>query len=425
MTNREYVYVDDDRQAQEAVDFLMKHDRLGYDTETTGLKLIGKFSRLLLMQLGTEEVTYLFDPRKIDARVLKEPLESESILKILHNAKFDYQSTILDTGIILKNVFDTMLAYRSLTSGLIEDGKGGFVPAGFRDKSKRHWPYKSLDFLSKKYLGIALDKSIRETFANHQYTKEFSADQLRYAADDIIVLHPLCDILSQALLDEELIDTAMLEFAFVRPAAEMELNGAFINKTKWRKILSDAKGLADGLEKEMSEILAPLSEQNTLFGTNTVNIKSPDQLMDAFRKLDIDLQNTDEKALKKVSHPLAKMILDHRAYTKLISTYGEVILRKINRNTNRLHFTLHQMGADTGRLSSEKPNIQNIPQDREDADIKVSFRECFEAEEGNKILTADYSQCELRILAEVSQDPKFCKIRMKRRSRRCRTRLLR
>ena len=104
------------------------------------------------------------------------------------------------------------------------------------------------------------------------------------------------------------------------------------------------------------------------------------------------------------------MILDHRAYTKLISTYGEVILRKINRNTNRLHFTLHQMGADTGRLSSEKPNIQNIPQDREDADIKVSFRECFEAEEGNKILTADYSQCELRILAEVSQDPKFLEI---------------
>ncbi len=410
MTNKEYVYVDDDRQAQEAVDFLMKHDRLGYDTETTGLKLIGKFSRLLLMQLGTEEVTYLFDPRKIDAQVLREPLESESILKILHNAKFDYQSTILDTGIVLKNIFDTMLAYRSLTSGLIEDGQGGFVPAGFRDKSKRHWPYKSLDFLSKKYLGIALDKSIRETFANQQYNKEFSTDQLRYAADDIVVLQPLCDILSQALVDEDLIDTATLEFAFVRPAAEMELNGVFINKVKWRRILSDAKGLADGLEKDMSEILAPLSDQNTLFGTNTVNIKSPDQLMDAFRKLKIDLQNTDEKALKKVSHPLAKMILEHRAYTKLLSTYGEVILRKINLNTDRLHFTLHQMGADTGRLSSEKPNIQNIPQDREDADIKVSFRECFEAEKGNKILTADYSQCELRILAEESQDPKFLEI---------------
>jgi DNA polymerase I-like protein with 3'-5' exonuclease and polymerase domains/intein/homing endonuclease len=391
--NKEYVYVDDDRQAQEAVDFLMKHDRLGYDTETTGLQLIGNISKLLLMQLGTEDVTYIFDPRKIDAQILKEPLESTSILKVLHNAKFDYQSTKLDTGIILTNVFDTMLAYRSLTSGLIEDGHGGFVSAGFRDKTKKHWPYKSLDFLSKKYLGIALKKDVRETFVDHQYNKEFTVAQLKYAAEDIAVLHPLCDILSQALTDEDLIDTALLEFAFVRPAAEMEMNGVFINKTKWRKIISEAKSQTEILEATMSDILAPLSDQNTLFGMSTVNIKSPDQLMDAFRKLGIELQNTDEKALKKISHPLAKLILEHRAYTKLISTYGEVILKKINRNTNRLHFTLHQMGADTGRLSSEKPNIQNIPQDREDAEVKISFRDCFEAEEGNKILTADYSQC--------------------------------
>jgi len=406
----EYIYVDEDYAAREAVDYLMKHDRLGYDTETTGLKLIGRFSRLLLMQLGTSEVTYLFDPRKIDTQILREPLESESILKILHNAKFDYQSTILDTGIVLKNVFDTMLAYRSLTSGLIEDGRGGFVPAGFRDKSKRQWPYKSLDFLSKKYLGIALKKEVRETFADHQYDKEFSPAQLQYAADDIGVLHPLCDILSQALLDADLIDTAILEFQCVRPISEMEMNGAHINKEKWRGIITNARRHAGELELEMADILAPLSDQNTLFGTNTVNIKSPDQLMDAFAKLGFELQNTDEKALKRVSHPLAQLILQHRAYTKLISTYGEVILRKINRNTNRLHFTLHQMGADTGRLSSEKPNIQNIPQDKEDAEVKISFRDCFEAEEGNKILTADYSQCELRILAEVSQDRKFLEI---------------
>lgn len=408
--NTEYIYVDEDYAAREAVDYLMKQDRLGYDTETTGLKLIGGFSRLLLMQLGTPEVTYLFDPRKIDTQILKEPLESKRILKILHNAKFDYQSTKLDTGIILTNIFDTMLAYRSLTSGLIEDGKGGFVFAGFRDKSRRHWPYKSLDFLSKKFLGIALNKEVRETFINHQYAKEFSPAQLQYAADDIGVLHPLCDILSQSLLDEDLIETALLEFQFVRPVSEMELNGAHVNKENWREIISNAGIHAAKLELEMSDILAPLSDQNTLFGTNTVNIKSPDQLIAAFSKLGIELQNTDEKVLKKVSHPLAQLILQHRAYTKLISTYGEVILRKINRNTNRLHFTLHQMGADTGRLSSEKPNIQNIPQDKEDAEVKISFRSCFQAEEGNKIITADYSQCELRILAEVSQDPKFLEI---------------
>jgi len=411
----EYIYVDEDYAAREAVDYLMTQDRLGYDTETTGLKLIGGFSRLLLMQLGTEEVTYLFDARKIDTQILREPLESESILKILHNAKFDYQSTILDTGIILKNVFDTMLAYRLLTSGLIEDGSGGYVPAGFRDKSKRQWPYKPLKFLTQKYLGITLDKAQRETFATHQYGREFSTDQLKYAADDIIVLPPLCDILSQELAEKDLIDTAVLEFQFVRPAAEMELNGVCIDKDKWRGIIAAAKDLATGFSEEMSVILAPLADQNTLFGESVINIKSPDQLMGAFQKLGVKvngkaLENTDEKVLKKVDHPLAKLILQHRTYTKLISTYGEPILRKINSATNRLHFTLHQLGADTGRLSSEKPNIQNIPQDKEDAEIKISFRDCFVAEEGNKILTADYSQCELRILAELSQDAKFLEI---------------
>lgn len=393
MNKTEYVYVDDNKEVQSAVDYLKQHDRLSYDTETTGLKLIGGFSRLLLMQLGTADVTYLFDARKIDAEPLREVLESKEILKILHNAKFDYQSTKLDTGIVIKNVFDTMLAYRLLTSGLIEDGQGGFVVAGFRDKSRKHWPYKSLDFLSKKYLGISLKKEIRETFVAHQYNKEFSLEQLEYAANDVVVLHPLCDILGQELLDKDLIDTALLEFQFVRPVSEMELNGVCINKIQWRKIIEDARGKAEELAKKLASILAPLSEQNTLFGESIVNIKSPEQLLDAFRKLGVQLENTEEKTLKKISHPLAEYLLDHRAYSKLISTYGEPILKKINRNTNRLHFTLHQMGADTGRLSSEKPNIQNIPQDREDQDVKISFRDCFVAEEGNKILTADYSQC--------------------------------
>jgi DNA polymerase I-like protein with 3'-5' exonuclease and polymerase domains len=406
----EYVYIDTDHEAQRAVDYLKTQDRLGYDTETTGLNLIGGFSRLLLMQLGTEEVTYLFDARRIDTQILREVLESETILKILHNAKFDYQSTKLDTGIVLKNVFDTMLAYRLLTSGLIEDGRGGFVVAGFRDKNKKQWPYKPLKFLTQKYLGITLDKAQRETFATHQYNREFSVDQLRYAAQDIIVLQPLCDLLGQELLEADLIDTALLEFQFVRPAAEMEMNGVTINRDKWRAIIKEAQKQADSIAKTMADILAPLSDQNTLFGESFINIKSPDQLLSAFQKLGFDLENTDEKALKKIEHPLAEYILSHRAYSKLISTYGEPILKKINRATHRLHFTLHQLGADTGRLSSENPNIQNIPQDKEDAEVKISFRECFEAAEGCKILNADYSQCELRILAEVSQDRRFLEI---------------
>ena len=197
MKAEEYIYIDDNKEAERAVNYLSQFKRLGYDTETTGLHLIGGEDKLLLMQLGTEEVAYLFDPRKMNAQILKDILESPDILKILHNAKFDYQSTRVGTGIKLRKVFDTMLAYRLLTSGLEDNGQGGFVPAGFRDKSKKRFPYKSLALLCNKYLGIVMDKSVRNSFIDLQYNKEYSETHLKYYAKDVLVLHTLCDLLSQ------------------------------------------------------------------------------------------------------------------------------------------------------------------------------------------------------------------------------------
>lgn len=409
--NIDYQYIDTDSKAKDAVDFLLQHSRVGLDVESTGVDWSAG-AQLLLVQLGTEDVNYLFDPRKINTDVLRPVLESRDILKIIHNAKFEYQALRVGAGIVIRNLFDTMLAYRLLTSGLTEDGKGGYVPAGFRDKSKKQFPYKSLNFLTQKYLGVSLDKSVRESFVNHQYTKEFTEEQLSYAAQDIAVLHPLCDVLSQQLSEQDLIDTALLEFAFVRPVSEMELAGVFINQNKWRQIIEEARRQADGFAQAVSRELSPVAEQNSLFGASVINIDSPDQLLAAFKRLGFEIPNADQKVLKNVQHPVAKSILDYRAYKKLISTYGEVILKKINRTTGRLHFTLHQLGADTGRLSSANPNIQNIPNDKDDpdAEVAISFRDCFQASEGNVILTADYSQCELRILAEVSKDPKFLDI---------------
>ena len=430
MSSTEYIYIDNNPEAERAVEFLATHKRLGYDTETTGLDVVSGKAKLLLMQLGTEDTTYLFDARKVNTEIIKPVLESKEILKVLHNAKFDYQATKKNTGIVIRNLFDTMLAYRLLTSGRIEDGKGGWVPAGFRDKNMKRFPYKGLNFLTQKYLGISLDKSVRQTFADHSYQKEFTSAQLQYAASDVAVLHPLCDILSQLLMDDGLIETALLEFEFIRPVAEMEMNGIYINQEKWRGIIAEAERKAQGFKKEIAVHIEPLCDQNTLFGEVIFNIDSQPQLMDAFKKLGFELENVDQKALKKIPHPLAKLIMEYRAYNKMISTYGEAILKKINRTTGRLHFTLHQLGADTGRLSSENPNIQNIPNDKDDpdAEVSLSFRDCFEAApavlpsiaeqeaeayvpaEGNVMLTADYSQCELRILAEVSQDSRFLEI---------------
>lgn len=392
-TDQRYVYIDDDKRAREAVDYLSTFTRLGYDVETTGLNTIGGEDKLLLMQLGTEEVAYLFDPRKMDGRILRPILENRDILKIGHNLKFDYQATRVELGMQLDGMFDTMLAYRLLTSGLVEDGKGGYMPMGIVNKNKKQFPYKGLAFLAKKFLGISLDKSVRRSFTDNQYIKEFTPQQLEYAADDVLVLHPICDILGDMLSKEGLIDTAILEFEFIRAVSEMEINGVLIDKKHWRRIIADANRQSNNIAAEIVTLLEPFQDQNTLFGASTVNIGSKDQLIDAFSKLGFELENTEEKTLKKVDHPLSKLLLQWRGYDKLISTYGEAILRKIDRNTGRLHFTLQQLGTHTGRLSSEKPNIQNIPQDKEDEEVKVSFRECFRAPEGRKILTADYSQC--------------------------------
>ena len=412
MKRPDYIYIASDKEAEKAVEHLFNYNRLGYDTEGTGKSPVSRKVRLLLMQLSTPEISYVFDSRKISTDIVKPLLESKQVLKVLHNAKYDYQLTKLETGIRLDNVFDTMLAYRLLTSGLHEDGHGGLVPAGFRDKTRREFPYKSLDFLCRKYLGIALDKSTRKTFQDFQYDKEFSEQQLEYASADVKVLHPLCDILGQEIAEQGLTETALLEFAFVRPVSDMELSGVCLDTTRWREIIAMSQRRADELMVEINILIEPLADQNTLFGVSTVNISSPEQLIGIFAKLDYVLENTESKVLEKCDHPLASYILKHREYTKLISTYGESLLAKINKHTKRLHFNLHQLGADTGRLSSEDPNIQNIPNDKDgvESTVKISFKHCFVADQNKLILTADYSQCELRILAEVSQDKKFLEI---------------
>jgi DNA polymerase-1 len=403
-----YVYIDETYKAEEALEYLSTFTRLGYDVETTGLKIVDGQDKLLLMQLGTEDMAYLFDPRRIDGRLLGPILENPDILKIGHNLKFDYQATRRELGIQMSGMFDNQLAYRLLTSGLIDGHNGGLIPMG--EKHKKQFPYKSFAFLAKKYLGINMDKSVRTSFINHQYHKEFTPKQLSYAADDVLFLHPLCDILSGLLQDEGLIETALLEFEFIRPCSEMEINGVTIDQDHWRRIIQEAKSQSEVVRTDITAMLEPFQDQNTLFGASTVNISSKDQLLDAFEKLGFPLENTEEKTLKLVDHPLAAQLLQWRGYDKLVSTYGEPVLQKISRQDHRLHATFHQLGTTTGRLSSDKPNLQNMPQDREDEFVKISFRECFQALPGNKILTADYSQCELRILAEVSQDKRFIEI---------------
>jgi len=360
---------------------------LGIDTE--GSKFDPFTAKLLLLQIATKEESYVFDCTKVDISPLKAVLEAERPLKIVQNAKFDYSLLKAQAGITLGNVFDTMLAERLITCGVSRE--------------------ISLKTLAEKYLGVRLDKTIRESFydpSSPAMRGKFTEEQLEYAARDAAILIGIFEKQYKELQKEGLVDTARLEFAIVPAVSEMELRGSLIDKEKWRAHISELSEKRDYIHKEIQGDIRHLSpySQVDLFGNegDTVNLDSPLQLLGVFKKLGEELPNTSEATLKKSSHPLAKKLLEYRAYEKMITSFGETILDKIHPITGRLHPDFLQLGADTGRFACNNPNLQQIPADS-------GFRSCFIASPGYKLITADYSQIELRIMAEVSEDPAFLK----------------
>ncbi len=367
------------------IDDLEKSPIIGLDTE--GTKFDPFTAKLLLLQISTKNNIYVIDNGKVDISPIKHILESERPLKIAQNAKFDYSLLKAQAGVKLGAVFDTMLAERILTMGVSRE--------------------ISLKTIAEKYLGVKMDKTIRETFTdprNNTGQVNFTKEQLDYAARDVSVLIPIFEKQFKKLQEEGLIEVAKLEFLVVPVVSEMELRGSLIDQVKWRKYIAELREKRDIINKEIQDDLRHLSpySQTDLFGNevDTINLDSPLQLLTAFKKMGVELPNTAEATLHKSAHPLAKKLLEYRAYEKMITSFGESILEKIHPITGRLHPDFIQLGADTGRFACNNPNLQQIPADS-------GFRSCFIATPGYKLITADYSQIELRIMAEVSGDPAF------------------
>lgn len=355
------------------------------DTEATSLD--PHDAKLLLFQIATPGEAYLFDARHLDLRPFQSILGSEKILKLAQNAKFDYGMLKELAGVEIVNIFDTMLAERILTCGMTKLGD------------------LSLAALSRKYLGIELAKEVRETFFGG-HLRDFTKKQLDYAAKDVLVLFPIYEAQRDRLQKEQLEKIASLEFELVPVVSEMELRGFLIDVEKWRQVIADYRKKAQEIDRKMQEELRPYSRstQKDLFGNhaNVVNLNSPSQIMEAFRRVGLDLPSTGEEILARYDHPLAKLLLEYRESEKIISAFGENLLEKINPKTGRIHPDYMQIGADTGRFACSNPNLQQIPTDS-------MFRSCFIASPGHKLVVADYSQIELRIMAELSEDPVFMK----------------
>ncbi|HEX2181923.1 MAG TPA: bifunctional 3'-5' exonuclease/DNA polymerase [Rubrobacteraceae bacterium] len=357
-------------------DALAGADAVGADVETTDLS--PREGKTRLLQLAVPDETFVIDAFAVgDLSPLREVLENGPV-KALHNSKFDYQFLLAEHGISVSPIFDTMLAAQLLD--------GGEYGASY-----------ALEAVAERYLDEAVDKSERRA----DWSGELSRAQLEYAARDAAILLPLRERLAEKLQEEELGYISEVEFAAVAAISEMELAGIKLDVARWRELEKTVRERRDRAAEHLESFFPPPEGVLPLEGLGPrLNLNSPKQITDAFRTLGIELPDTKVWTLLKIDHPAAKALLEYRELQKKLGTYLETYPSFIHPGTGRIHANFLQCRVPTGRLACTNPNIQQIPHEDE-------FRRCFVAEEGNVLVIADYSQIELRILAEVSDDPAF------------------
>ncbi len=392
--NTNYELIKNEEQLRKAVDSLSTHLAIGLDTETT--ELDPYYGRLRLIQLATPNGVHIID---LDAfrnggsgdlsqssalAPLRDLLSAHRPVKIAHNAKFDAKFIKHSLGVDLDGIFDTLLASQLLGAGDIEERHG-------------------LEAVASRYLNEAVDKT--ERLSN--WNLELSDAQLEYAARDAAVLLPLRERLIERLKSDSLIDCARLEFDCVMTVADMELAGFYMHKDRWLEQLAIVEKRRAELADELQDVLAEESSQGTLFGgpqRDEINLDSSQQLTQALERLGIPVpDSTRNWKLQPLAaeYPIIATLLEYRTVQKALTSYGQNMIELINPTTGRLHADFRQIGAPTGRFSCTNPNIQQVPH-------AVEYRRCFSGHpEGRKLVIADYSQIELRILAEFSGDRGF------------------
>lgn len=389
MTNYELIRTPDE--LRKAIENLSHQPVVGLDTETTDLDPYT--SRLRLIQLATPDRVYIVDFDHFangDAHLsdslapLRRLLAAPRPIKIAHNAKFDAKFIKHNLGIDLGGLFDTLLASQLVGAGDIEERHG-------------------LETVAGRYLNELVDKS--ERLSN--WNLELTAAQLEYAARDAAVLLPLREKLIERLKAESLIKCAQLEFECVMPVVDIELAGFFMHKDRWLEQLSIVEKRRKALAEQLQEVLAEESSQGSLFGgpqREDINLDSQQQLTKALNRLGIPVpDSTRNWKLQPLAaeYPVIATLLEYRTVQKALTSYGTNMIEMINPVTNRLHADFRQIGAPTGRFACTNPNIQQVPH-------AVEYRRCFSGyPQGRKLVIADYSQIELRILAEFSGDRGF------------------
>jgi DNA polymerase-1 len=352
-----------------------------------------------MLQIGDNERQYVIDCRDLnyaDQVQLTRVLNNEGIVKIFHNAKFDYKFIKHYLKIDTINIHDTYLCEKVLHCGKTDYGFG-------------------LAKLVKRYLGKDLDKSVRSRFTQTSSTP-FTDDQIIYGAKDV---EYLIDIYSQQvdlLTMQTLFNVAKLENQAVIVFSEIEYNGLEIDTIQWKKLADRNKQESLHLGKQLDASLLSYVEfdkyrakkQLDLFVAeeelkdSTVNWDSPSQVLKIFQTLFPKIEDVNGKKLApyRYKHPLIDEYIKYKEKSKLASAFGQNFNSYISCD-GKVHTNFQQI-LDTGRVSSSEPNMQQIPATNE-------YRNCFVAPHGWVFVSSDYSSQELNVIAYGSQDPVFLK----------------
>jgi len=405
-------------------DLIVTED-IGLDTESVGLDYFN--DKFLLLQVCVNNHIYIFNVEKLGEHLnyIVDLVNESKKVCIGHNIKYDIKVLKVNTDILIYNVFDTMVIEGVLTAGLGNN-------------------FSSLAGLLNKYLGIELDKDIRDDFIG---ANTITQEMYLYSALDVKHLNNLRKVMETALVENKLMQVANVENKLVPIVAQMEYNGVLINDKLWNKLTNSATRKVDILKTSLESSLldnikSKLKKKNALemleflsvpvtlkrdrvplqaitdfdyaFSQvkSKVNFGSHKQLLRILQLNGIPAKSTNAKDLDHIKneYPILNELMSFKEYSKKISSFGTEFVQKINPKTGRLHCNFNQLGTSTGRWSSDSPNLQQIPRvkDKEDKDYESSlYRKCFIARPGYKLLTVDYNQAELRLLGAVSGEPEF------------------
>ena len=399
-SNIEVIIVDSQAKLTELTKELAQSSIISFDTETTsteemraelvGISLAVKAGQAYYIPIGHTSGNNLPIEKVITA--LTPSMTDAKIAKVAHNAKYDFIILARHGLTIAPISFDTMLAE--------------FIV----DPSSRHLGLKNLSVARLDEEMTHIEELIgkgKKQISMADVTIETAAP---YAAADAETTLRLMPILQKEL--ERVNGTKLLaeiDMPLTPVLAEMEMTGALIDTKFFSKMSVELALRLAEIEKEIFQLAG-----------KTFNINSPQQLSDVlFNHLRLDPPDKGKKTatgfystsadvleMLRDKHPILEWILENRELSKLKSTYVDALPAAMNSNTGRVHTSYSQIGAVTGRLSSNNPNLQNIPI-RTETGRRV--RNGFIADEGNLLLSVDYSQIELRIVAHMAEDEAMLK----------------